>query len=85
MLEQTTSPRNAWDWKEYADCFGPFATSDAAYHELDFHSNPGSFSTVDYAPGNRTTYQALLDKVQEPTITRQKRNPWGAHSIRWNL
>lgn len=38
---------NAWDWRENADCYGPFPTEDAARKEVhDNHSNPGGYSTI---------------------------------------
>ena len=62
ILEQTTSPKDAWDWKEHADCFGPFSTADAAIGELDRHSNPGGFSRIKYSPRNRQHYAVAMRK-----------------------
>lgn len=48
MLLDDSDIANAWDWRENADCYGPFATHTEAVAELDNHSNPGGFSTIDH-------------------------------------
>lgn len=47
VLEHGFAPKNAWDWREYASCYGPFSSEDAAIEHLsDNHANPGGWGTV---------------------------------------
>jgi hypothetical protein len=53
ILEDYNAPKNAWDWREYAEAFGPFPTEDAAFaHLRDNHANPGGSSSQHYDPAN---------------------------------
>lgn len=46
VLEHTNAPKNAWDWRENATAWGPFASSEAALEHLRrHHPNPGGHST----------------------------------------
>jgi hypothetical protein len=52
LLEDYNAPKNAWDWREHAQCFGPFKTEDLALQHLrDNHANPGGYSMQPYKPG----------------------------------
>ena len=45
LLEHTHAPKNSWDWREHASCWGPFASEDQATDHLDRnHANPGGYS-----------------------------------------
>ena len=45
ILEDYSAPKNAWDWREYATAYGPFASSDASIEHLHrYHANPGGYS-----------------------------------------
>ena len=47
ILEDYSAPKVTWDWKEYATCYGPFSSFEAAYNHLHrCHSNPGGYRTV---------------------------------------
>lgn len=49
VLERWDAPKMAWDWREFADCVGPFETEDAAHEHLhDNHANPGGSATLRY-------------------------------------
>lgn len=49
LLEDYSSPKMAWDWREYATCYGPFASEEAANKHLqDNHANPGGSSVIVY-------------------------------------
>lgn len=51
ILEDHGAPKNAWDWREFATCYGPFPTMDAALKHLgDNHANPGGYSVQPYDP-----------------------------------
>jgi hypothetical protein len=53
LLEDTHAPKNAWDWREYADAYGPFGSEQEARDHLgDHHANPGGSSTYAYEPGH---------------------------------
>lgn len=42
LLEQWSAPKCAWDWREYADAYGPFTSQENADEHLAAnHSNPG--------------------------------------------
>lgn len=44
LLEMWNAPKCAWDWREYALAFGPFATLEGAEQHLsDNHANPGGY------------------------------------------
>lgn len=46
-LEDSGSPHNAWDWREFARAYGPFDSEKAAGKHLhDHHANPGGSSTM---------------------------------------
>lgn len=49
VLESWSSPKGGWDWRDYADCFGPFKTEEAATgHLSSHHANPGGMSVEDH-------------------------------------
>lgn len=42
ILEDYSAPKNAWDWREHASCYGPFASeAEADQHLCDSHASPG--------------------------------------------
>lgn len=42
VLEDSSAPKNAWDWRENSTAYGPFSTEDLAdQHLRDNHANPG--------------------------------------------
>ena len=59
ILETGWGPKNAWDWREYANAFGPFPTEDVAQNHLfRHHANPGGWFSQPYTEG-----QVLSDIV----------------------
>jgi len=47
VLEHRNAPKNAWDWLDNADAFGPFPSEAAAERHLsDNHANPGGWSRI---------------------------------------
>jgi hypothetical protein len=51
ILEDYSAPKNAWDWREYAEAYGPFPTYEVANAHLhDNHANPGGHWTHKYDP-----------------------------------
>jgi hypothetical protein len=61
LLQDWSCPVGAWDWREHATCYGPFADLEAARdHLCKNHPNPGGHTT---SKGN--TEDALLIKLAE--------------------
>jgi hypothetical protein len=47
-LQDWDCPVGAWDWREYASAYGPFATQEEATTHLDHnHANPGGWMVHD--------------------------------------
>lgn len=47
VLEDDFGSKNAWDWREEARAFGPFASQEEAHRHLsDNHANPGGYNVV---------------------------------------
>lgn len=45
LLQDWNCPVQAWDWREYATCYGPFKDFEEAITHLDdHHANPGGYS-----------------------------------------
>ena len=45
LLQDGGCPVDAWDWREYATCYGPFVNLHVArQHLCDNHANPGGHS-----------------------------------------
>ena len=49
LLENDNAPKNAWDWRDNSQCYGPFdSETDALSHLDDNHANPGSYGVSPY-------------------------------------
>jgi hypothetical protein len=69
LLEQGSAPKQTWDWREYADAYGPFETYEAASEHLrDNHANPGGHSTERYTAGREPdeVLKGLIESAQPP-------------------
>ena len=69
ILEDYGAPKNAWDWRDDAEAYGPFDTFEAAYEHLgNNHANPGGFSRIHYTEGRKSdeTEQKLIDSAVSP-------------------
>lgn len=65
LLQSPDSPAQCWDWREFADAFGPFATSEEAREHLHaHHANPGGHSLATYVTG-REPDQVLAGLIAE--------------------
>ena len=63
LLEDSNSPKGAWDWREYATAYGPFGDLKAAQRDLfDEHANPGGYWVDPYSPERK------MDEVLEQLI-----------------
>jgi hypothetical protein len=70
ILEQGSAPKNAWNWREYADCYGPFKSEDEAMKHLDDnHANPGSHSVVGVVDAAKEPYASLIAEAAGRTKT----------------
>lgn len=85
VLMNWDCPRGAWDWREYADAYGPFKTQDEAVDHLrDNHANPGGYSVGSYSNGSFTpddTFanlkaEAAKRKVERPAPFRSTFRPY---------
>ena len=49
ILELFNAPKNAWDWRDWASCYGPFSSALATRTYLDQNfANPGGSDTIPY-------------------------------------
>ena len=71
VLQRWDCPVGAWDWMDYADCYGPFGSEDEAEkHLFANHANPGGSSRYTDVEVNETI-QRLIDGARNP-----KRRVW---------
>lgn len=70
VLETGDGPRNAWDWREYAEAYGPFPnTIVAAEHLHRNHANPGGYSLNRFEHRTKpvsSVLAALIEKARKP-------------------
>lgn len=63
VLEDYNAPKNAFDWRDYAQAYGPFQTEELADDHLrKNHSNPGG-STTQKLPEGVMEYDFKDDDV----------------------
>ena len=75
ILEQGGAPKNASNWQDHADCFGPFVSLEAGHDHLrTFHANPGGFSVGRFEAG-READPALEELVARATAPHPHREP----------
>ena len=54
ILEDYDSPKNAWNWLDYATAYGSFTSFDKAHNHLsDSHPNPGGYSKMEFNHFNK--------------------------------
>jgi hypothetical protein len=73
ILERTSAPKDAYDWRDYADAYGPFRTKTAARHHLhSHHSNPGGATNVPYTAGGRFHNDpVVLELLKRATLSKR--------------
>lgn len=73
ILEQGDAPRNSWDWRDFADCYGPFASYEQASKHLSAnHANPGGYTVLEYELENQERApDAVLEKLIKEAISPQ--------------
>lgn len=68
MLEQGSAPKNAWDWREYADLYGPHVSYEAACEHLRAnHANPGGHGVTERA---NFTPDANFERLKAEAVER---------------
>lgn len=80
LLEDYDAPKNAWDWRDHASAYGPFATEEAAdQHLRDNHANPGGSWTRPLPEGvdaldmsKDETLAKLIQSARAPTASRRR-------------
>ena len=80
VLERGSAPKCSWDWREYADAYGPFPTADAAINNLDRnHANPGGWCQIEYTPelDTDTVLGGLVAVAYAPRRDGSVRSPSG--------
>ena len=74
MVIDDSNIAHQWDWRDTADCYGPFPSEQSALHELNFHTNPGGFSVLNHGTFKMDeVYNRLIRKPIRPKSTRY---PW---------
>lgn len=64
LLEDWDAPKMAWDWREYATAYGPFASDDEAHDHLRrHHANPGGANLDRY--GDRPLDEVTTQRIAE--------------------
>jgi hypothetical protein len=63
LLEDSDAPKNSWDWREYATCYGPFSSEAAARDHLDIHQNPGGTTRIRFGEPSPNQRGSLVDGV----------------------
>jgi hypothetical protein len=49
ILQDGGCPRDCWDWRETANCYGSFISLEAATkHLFDNHQNPGGWNEIPF-------------------------------------
>jgi hypothetical protein len=62
VLQDWDCPFDAWDWREYATAYGPFASQDAAITHLNRnHANPGGYWVKPFVSGENS--DPMLDEL----------------------
>jgi hypothetical protein len=76
LLENYNAPKNAWDWRQHAVAYGPFASMESAdAHLSDNHANPGGFSVITHDRFKRDeVIDALLLAAPPRTAELRRRN-----------
>lgn len=77
ILEKETAPKAAWDWREYANAYGPFTGQDATLVYLgDNFANPGGFTvTTGIELQDDQVLRGLVDRATEP-VTPNRWQRW---------
>ena len=73
LLERANAPRNAYDWRDYADAYGPFNSLEKASEDLENnHSNPGEHTLITFdhysalSEGQKGPYEDLMNHPSCP-------------------
>lgn len=73
VLQDYSCPVGAWDWREYAKAFGPFASEEAAEAHLYVnHANPGGGSSYDHKSGSDPVLDRLIASARASKSTRRR-------------
>lgn len=66
VLQNWSCPAGAWDWRDDATCYGPFASYDKACEHLsDNHSNPGGHIVIRHSEFEADdTYRKLIAEAR---------------------
>lgn len=77
ILEDYNAPKNSWDWREFATCYGPFKTEEEAHQHLrDNHANPGGYTLNTRPDKEDKCLQKLIEAAPGATIREQRYPRW---------
>lgn len=75
LLEDTHAPKNAWDWRDNAACYGPYQDEEDARKYLHMHhANPGGSSTEEEPDFNDKVLQDHVKHAVDESIMRSLRD-----------
>ncbi len=70
VLQDADCPVGAWDWREHATAYGPFASEELAEaHMDDYQANPGGWWTDHYVEGYKP------DEVEAKLFASARKRP----------
>lgn len=73
LLENWTSPKGGWDWRDDCNLYGPFPTFDVANEHLrDNHANPGGYNVSELEPGAEPDLPEQWPRLLEDKERREK-------------
>lgn len=74
LLEDCDAPNNAWDWREFATCYGPFQSEKQAEEHLrNNHANPGGACHIRQADKSDVILQAHVEEAKKRLANRSRR------------
>ena len=80
ILEQGSAPRNCFDWMDYADAYGPFASEEVALKHLEnYQANPGGWSIMrkDHFSALPQGRKEKLNSLLEHSVEYRERSKYG--------
>lgn len=78
LLERRDAPKDAWDWLDYAEVFGPFASyEEAAEHEYRSDSDTSGATVIHFKARGKQDFAAedrLIDQFLAAAADRASRS-----------
>jgi len=79
ILEDWNAPKQAWDWRDFATAYGPFASEEEANEHLrENHANPGGAEITSHdIYAEDETYLKLFQEAAERAVKEASRRSVG--------